>query len=372
MLKRSKKTGLGAGLRDALARRPQSVKTLLALSISLTPVATTALANVVGTDMQNFNPTTSGLDFVTVQSSETLEPGFINFGLFFNYAVNTLPYYDNVKGNRTKIDDSLLGADLNVGIGILDNWDVGLSSPQVLLQDVKTDGYHGQFGEKGNTEVRFNTKFRLWGAADHGVAVVGSANLNRVKDNPFVGRDAGPTYNLELAADTTVNRIAFGANVGRRWRKTGTAIEDAAPVTPLGDQWIASAAASYLFSSIDTKLIFEVFGSRPVKNESESSDRLAESAEGLVGIKHDFNVNMAGHLGAGTELVNGRASPDWRIYTGINYALGPKFSPRQPEKKNLTGPQTPAKDPFAGPPKAQEKIIIHDILFEFDSEPTTR
>ena len=51
----------------------------------------TAQANVVGIDAQNFNPTSNGIDFVTVQSSETLEPGIVNLGLFFNYAINTLP-----------------------------------------------------------------------------------------------------------------------------------------------------------------------------------------------------------------------------------------------------------------------------------------
>ncbi len=66
-----------------------SSKVLLTLAtlLALNPVTH---ANVVGTDVQNFNPTTSGLDFVTVQSSETLEPGFINFGLFLNYTKNTL------------------------------------------------------------------------------------------------------------------------------------------------------------------------------------------------------------------------------------------------------------------------------------------
>ena len=50
-----------------------------------------ALGNVVGVDAQNFNATTSGLDFVTVQSSQTLAPCIFNLGLFGNYARNTLP-----------------------------------------------------------------------------------------------------------------------------------------------------------------------------------------------------------------------------------------------------------------------------------------
>jgi hypothetical protein len=60
-------------------------------------------ANVCGTDYQTFNPTTSGLDFVTVHSSETLQPCYINFGSFLNYSVNTLTYtrsYTDGSGNQ--------------------------------------------------------------------------------------------------------------------------------------------------------------------------------------------------------------------------------------------------------------------------------
>jgi outer membrane protein OmpA-like peptidoglycan-associated protein len=331
-----------------------------------------SFANVVGTDAQNFNPTTSGLDFVTVQSSETLEPGIVNFGLFLNYAVNSLPYFDDHAGNRTKFSDSLLGADLNVGVGLLPRVDFGVSAPQVLDQKVEGGGYHGQFGQNGNTEVRGNLKVRLLGERDGGLAVVGSAAVNRIKNNPYVGKDAGPTESAELVADTTVGNVAIGVNFGYRWRKSGEKLDPELPVSPLGDQYIASGALSYLFSSIDTKVIAEVFGSRPAKKESEASDRLASTAEALLGLKYDFTTHLAGHVGAGTELIHGRGSPDWRIYAGLNYALGPTFAkPTEPQKMAIQEQPTAlakAQDPFAGPPKAREKIVIHDILFEFDSD----
>lgn len=334
-----------------------------------------AQANVVGNDTQNFNATTSGLDFVTVHSSETLEPGVFNFGLFLNHSVNTLPYFEDEEGilGKTKYSDSLLGADLNLGVGLLENWDIGISLPQILLQNVRrADGeaYRGQFSRRGNTEIRINTKYRLWGTDEYGVAVIGSANFNRLKNNPYTGSDAGPTYNLELAADTTINRIAFGVNAGYRFRKPGKQVEP--EIEPVGDQMIASAAASYLFPSIDTKVIFELFGSRPAKKSSDNSDRLQSSAEALLGIKHDFTTNLAGHIGGGTELLHGVSSPDWRAYAGINYTIGPKFS--KPAKAvNVAPKEKPVfkktvKDPFAGPPKAMERIVIHDILFEFDSD----
>ena len=78
-----------------------------------------ASANVVGSDTQNFNPTTDGLDFVTVQSSETLEPGIFNLGLFINYAVNSLPNYEDVTTQtRTNFHDTLWSSDFNLGVGV--------------------------------------------------------------------------------------------------------------------------------------------------------------------------------------------------------------------------------------------------------------
>ncbi|MBY0386132.1 hypothetical protein K2X05_13315 [bacterium] len=131
----------------------------LILLILSTPLF--VFANVVGVDTQNFNPTTSGLDFVTVHSSKTLSPGVMNFGLFLNYAVNTLPNYeDTVAQNRFEPRDSLLSMDLNMGFGIMNNWDVGISLPQVLSQtvDENSTALRGQFEQTGINEVRLNSK----------------------------------------------------------------------------------------------------------------------------------------------------------------------------------------------------------------------
>ncbi len=342
-------------------RRSAIPTTMISLSSFLTPVAN---GNVVGADTQNFNPTTSGLDFVTVQSSETLDPGIINFGIFLNQAVNTLPYFEDEEGNHINYADSLLSADINVGIGVIPGLDLGLSIPQVIKQDVSGEGYHGQFAQNGNTEVRINGKYQLWGTDSYGFAVVGSSNFNRIKNNPFLGKDAGPTNNLELVADTTISNIAMAVNIGHRWRQKGKIIDDGTPILPLGNQYIGSAAVSYLIEAIDTKIIAEVFGSKPVKQDESN---LAASSEVLLGIKHDFTTHLAGHMGGGSELEPGLSSPDWRVYAGLNYTLGPTFNPRKPEA--VTTKTTVIKvDPFAGPVKPREKIVIHDILFEFDSD----
>ncbi|MEK6579139.1 MAG: hypothetical protein AABZ55_07920, partial [Bdellovibrionota bacterium] len=99
-------------------------------------VTLSAQANVVGTGAQNFNTTPGGLDFVTVHSSQTLRPGFVNFGFLSNIAVNSLPYLEEIPQGRTDFNDLLWGGDLNLGVGLLENWEAGVSFPFVFKQIV--------------------------------------------------------------------------------------------------------------------------------------------------------------------------------------------------------------------------------------------
>lgn len=333
-----------------------------------------ANANVVGADTQNFNPITNGLDFVTVHSSETLQPGLLNFGLFLNYAVNSLPNYEDVStGDRTNFADTLTSADLNLGIGLARGWDAGLSMPVLLSQSVDSDltTFRGEFAQTGMTEIRLNTKYRLFGNQDSGLAAVASVNFNQIQDNPFAGENAGPTYNFELAADTTWGRYAVGANVGYRIRNPGDPIAGV-PVEPLEDQWIASTAVSYLLRGYDVKLIGELFGSFPVEQSDFATDRDLSSLEALIGMKMDLTPSLAWHAGGGTEVIHGTSSPDWRVYTGINWVIGPVFA--KPKEvivrvdKGALDAMGPDADPFAGKPQAEEKFIARDVLFKFNSD----
>ena len=335
--------------------------------IGIVRFSNTSLANVVGSDIQNFNPITSGIDFVTVQSSETLDPGVVNFGLFLNYAINTLPNYERVSDQkRTKFDDTLLGADVNVGIGLKKNWDIGFSVPQVLDQDSEDDNgiFQGRVSETGVSEYRINTKYRFKGDQDGGFAAVATVNFDQVENNPFAGDDPGPTYNLELVWDTTHNEIAYGVNAGYRWRDPGAQLAGI-PIEPFDDQFIASFAARKRLNKWDMNLIGEVFGSFPVEKPDSTTDRDVSSVEVLLGVKKDLKHNLAVHAGGGTELYHGSSSPDWRIYTGLNWNFGPLWHERSDDEQVIE-PQN--SEYFVSRViKQKEKFIAGDVLFAFDS-----
>lgn len=350
-------------------------RTIGALGLAGAWLGQGALANVVGNDTQNFNPTSNGLDFVTVQSSETLDSGIVNLGLFLNQARNTLPRLRDKTTNQfpKNASDNLLGMDLNAGVGISENWDFGLSLPQILDQKVDDkDSPRGQFSQRGNTEMRVNTKYRLRGTDDGGIALAGSINFNRLKDNPYAGKNGSPTLNLEIIGDTTWKQASLALNLGYRWREPGSEIKENSPIDPLGNQWIASTAASYRFSQYDTKVIAEIFTSRPVVKSGDNTNRASSAAEMILGAKHDLSHNLAIHGGLGTELARGISSPDLRIYAGVNWTFGPEFkkdtNPSTPEEATTRKPTVKKVDPFSLPPKDEERIVVNDLLFAFDSD----
>ncbi len=348
-----------------------------------------AQANVVGVDSQNFNPTTSGLDFVTVESSKTLSPGVFNLGLFFNYAVNTLPHYEDIgtPGRFEQPQDSLVSMDFNLGFGIMNNWDMGISIPQIINQtvDAASTGFQGQFEQTGLTEVRLNTKYRVWDGLSQGIAVSAAMNLYMIENFPFTGTSPGPTYNLQVAYNNTIQLFTWGLNLGYRLRNPGAPVAGV-PVQPFDDQYIASIAGSYYFPDYDFKVIAEIYGALPAKEVAFTSDRDQSVGELLIGGKFDLIYDIAAHAGFGTEIFHGTASPDWRVYAGLNWSFGPIFSSGEaappsdyildevpeetPEVALVAEPDfTYIDEPeaFSAPaPVNDEKFMAKNILFEFN------
>ena len=338
------------------------IKTKL-LFLATLLLSTQISANVIGTDAQNFNPTTNGIDFVTVHSSKTLEPGILNAGLFFNYAVNTFPVLRSTNPGvgaiqTNNINDTLTSGDFNFGIGLMENWDFGISFPVIFNQTVENTYNLGRFENSGITEVRVNTKYRFTGNDTWGAAAILTVNFNRIENNPYTGLDSGPIVNFELAVNTEISDINLALNVGHRWRSPGAKIV-VTGIDPIPNQLIYSGAASYLFEKIDTKVILEILAATPTEKTADASDREQSTLEALLGVKHDVNTHTALHIGAGTELRHGTATPDYRVYAGINYAFGPLFGQK---KVQIV---TPVQEP--GSPYEPEVIALTDLKFDFGS-----
>jgi outer membrane protein OmpA-like peptidoglycan-associated protein len=339
---------------------------LLGLILIISSVFTSvANANICGTDYQNFNPLTSGLDFVTVHSSETLSPCLINLGFFVNYSRNTLTYTQDTASRAAgdKLKDQMWSADASLGIGITDRWDAGISVPFVFSTQVEDPTFTSYFEERGVTEIRLNTKYRLMGDRDGGIAVVGTANFNQIQNNPYVGTNGGPIFGAELVADTSVKEWAFAANAGYRKRNPGTQIAGV-PITPVGDQATYSGAVSYLVNAIDTRLVAEIMGATVVDNGSDGQSSL----EGLFGMKKNFRNDAALHFGVGTALQKGTASPDSRVYAGVNWTFGPICNETSKSEAGAYKVTDYVDTKSQKKYEVTEITFRAEILFDFDSD----
>ncbi len=331
------------------------------------------LGNAVGTDQQTFHPSHDGKSFVTVNSGDTLNQYELHLGLFANYALNSLVYFSGDSDSpqsRGEINDRIGTVDLIAAIGILDWWDIGVSVPFVFDQDVKDDGRRIQYFEKGNTEVRVATKFRLWQANDTNIALLGSFNLKRTENNPFTGEDSFNVFNIEAAIDRTFNQFRVAANLGFRYRQKGSSLEDFPGVEPLNHQILGSVAASYTLPNNRTELIGEFYSSFPTEETLFDSERSLNVLEALFSVKQEIFQKFWLHAGIGTELTDGLFTPDWRGFLGLHWDVD-LAGQGQPAYEEPT-PQatfTPAPYPETAP-KPAKTIVLRNAVFAFNSAST--
>ncbi|MDC0980427.1 OmpA family protein, partial [Bdellovibrionales bacterium] len=180
--------------------------------------------------------------------------------------------------------------------------------------DIATERISGHFSTKGSTELRPSLKYRFWKKEKKGMAVVASLNHNLVKNNIYLGKNVGPTINLEWIYSQEIKYGKWGVNLGRRWRSKGEALDPLVP--PLDDAWLYSFAFSHYFTHRDLKVVGEVYGSFPV---SEGSQSQLSYSEALLALKYDHKENLAFLSGLGGEISRGSSTPDWRFFVGLNY-----------------------------------------------------
>lgn len=337
------------------------LKHLLPLSIFL-GLHHEALANFVGNDTSNFNPIPSGLDFVTVHSSRTLSSGYLNMGLFFNQATNSLPDTRTNNGQIIGADDRMIFSDLGFAFGITDRFEAALGLSYLIEQEVDRNEPGAQFAGTGLNEIKLLAKYALYRGDSWGSAALISINVNETRNNPFVGDDGGPTTNFEVVVDYRNSGFVTAFNAGYRVRNAGPALTYSV-YDPIGDQIIASLAASYYFTGIDTKIIGEIWANKLTESTRYfSSDTV--SSEALLGAKHDYNTYTALHAGGGARFSEGLFTPDWRVYMGLSFSWDaiPRPGTLAPQETTATVAQEKTE-----PKESVEIIRIENLDFEFGS-----
>ncbi|MES2745610.1 MAG: OmpA family protein [Bdellovibrionota bacterium] len=334
-----------------------------------------ALANVTGSELQNFNAAPSVQDGATVSSARTLGQGKFSLGLFANTAINSLPYFREAgqpnRDRRKKINDAVTAIDAQLAFGILDNWDVSISVPSIVDQSVsnKTD-FHGEFTRQGVTELRFGTKVQLLKYEYLQLAAVGTANYNMTEDNPYVGDVKLPGASLELALSTQLGIVDWSVNLGHRWRESKADLElrQQLPIDPAGDQWLASTGVALDLPGTDVDLLGEVYTAYHEDVISDLSSRKSAIAEALLGFRKPLPWDLQFHAGIGSELTHSQSSADYRIYAGIRWVFDAKPRVKE-EAAKVVAPQPIVKVAQTSvlDRRADVTLEIDDVYFKFDS-----
>lgn len=299
------------------------MKTIIFL---LVLVPSISFANIGGSDLQNFNPIPNGLGYITVHSSDTLNPLEFNVGSFINFASNSLPYstYASAPNNQSfgEPNDRLFYSNLYFALGLINGVEVGASAGFISAQDIDTDLFLFNYGDTGIDYVRLHGKVRLINQQTWGFALMTSADFEQIQNNPFAGNDAGPSFNFEGSLDFKFfDSWTWAVNLGFRLRSPGTTIQNTG-VTPLSSQVLYSTALAYKIESINSAIIAEIYGSYPVETLILPTDRQISNLEILGGYRWTVLKGLDIHGGIGTELYHGLGSPDFRVFAGANFRLG--------------------------------------------------
>jgi len=265
--------------------------------------------------------------------------------------------------------------DLTMSLGLTDNWDVGLTFPYFVSQSiVDQTGYRGQFSKMGNTEIRANTKLTVYKHALGAFGLVGTANYNRVKNNPYTGDSDWPAFSVELLSDLDFQIFVLSMNFGHRWRQAGeeVPIDGDIVIEPFANQWIFSSGISIPVPSASLELISEVYGSYTKKDVASVSSRNASILEGILALRFSLPNDVFFQMGVGTEMRHAISSADERYFAGITWSFQvpqgrTKSEPLDEEAIVLSSRVDANYGSAMMNREPDEIIVIDDIQFEFDS-----
>lgn len=323
------------------------------LSLVLTFSALQAHANVLG-NMQTLAPTPDSLYFQNIHSSMTLASGRFNVGFFTSYVRNEITAYDSTtlaSQNFVDYKDTGITYDMIIAWGLTNHFELFYSLPGFIDQKPDSDQTQQHHISKGFNTHRPGFKYNISQDKSGGFAAAMSADIPVTENDPYVGTQPKPIYNLELIYDIRRTDDAFGFNIGYRKRTPG-----GQPVGsyffPLRDQLIYSAGYVYGVGT-DRRYHFEVYGALPVDKTPHIEAKHVSSFEGLLGFKQRIASQLWWHIGATAELLAEGLAPQFRAYTGLNYYFGSTEKVKPAKAAPLEKPTVPVYE---------EKVEVADPL----------
>ncbi len=330
----------------------------LVLATAVFIVSGSAFAKVKGPDVVNFNPTTDGGKYFSVQQSKTLPQWGFNAGATFDFAYEP---YEKATAAGTRIVgivDDLLMANVQAAIGWTNWWSMGVNMPVALWETwidpvappptATKKSYYGKMGD-----LRAEMKFRLLNIDRYhvGLSLVPFMYFPTGKSDYYLGNGMwSPGGTLVFDADIK-NRVFLSLNVGyRNYKKT---YYDTVNTNAFIDDTLNLGGGINVRINDTWAVVGEAYSESVIKNIFKN--QLQNPSEFLVGGKFTpqgaakgLGVSLAG----GRAMTNGIGSPDFRVLLGVNYRFD-----REP----------PPPPPVSVDAQIEERIVItQKIHFEFN------
>lgn len=273
---------------------------LAALASSL--LARTAAAQV---DAERFKPALTPDGWVNAEGSDTRPAeSRWEFGLYVNYAKNSLVMVDDGKVTDTFVSDRV-GADLLASFSVVDALNIGLGMP-LYFQDGDAEP-----SAVGLGELRVVPKLRILNDREAMGLALAAEVRTPTNTGDFSGDESAVSVIPKLIAD---HRFSFGLRLGAN---VGVLIREESRFFDVleGNELAYAAALAYTLDA-STELGVEFNGAAGLSETHVEEAPL----EALPYLRHAVTSGWTLQAGAGVGVLAGYSVPTYRVFAGIRWA----------------------------------------------------
>ena len=309
-----------------ITARELTIPSTLVLSALLLTQASAAFAQEsANVDVQNFNPIAGPNGIYSVEGADTsghLKPVG---GAVLNYSSELLVSAVEGDDDTTAIVNQQLAAHIQAGVGLSSRFQLDLSMPLYLVNDVRWQGENYNGFALGDMQMRGKVNFLSSKSAPVGLGARVELGLPTGKDDRFIG-SPGVSFTPELIADARFGPVYIAANLGTTLRQE----QELRNLSP-GSAFTYGVGSEIALIDGLLSVGGELYGNTQL--DSFFGDFRSSPLEGLVGVKLRTPAGFTVATGAGGGLIPGFGSPAFRSFIGLSWVL--------PEPKPAAEPEVP-------------------------------
>ncbi|MCY4444196.1 MAG: hypothetical protein OXC44_05315 [Proteobacteria bacterium] len=277
----------------------------------------------LGNDFQRLTPSSSGIDFISIESSYPTPEGAVIIGSSMVHSVSVLPVIIEPGIRTQRSVDTLTTAHQHLSIGLGKNVEISAQFPvTIYAASLDHPSDKGDLSSPGLLYAGAGAKFRFHKKHHYEFALGTELGTDLMDNNPYSGDTMSLLTNVYISATAEYNPVILGFNLGYKFRTTGDAIATEntnIPIQPIPHTLIFATGIRYSTAHYGA-LIAELYGSHALIDDSRNqTDRSATSIEALVGYSRVFASGFGIKAAGGAEILKGIGTAQYRILAGIDY-----------------------------------------------------